>query len=167
LSSRVSRHAPLPNECLFTPIHSRLDPSIFVTYRPISKKYSKMLRARNYIFSQCITIHTIQSQAIDNLTTVNPIPDSEAALSCAPARSFGAWYSFAGLVPQHTKENKKPDIRVPLLMNLDGVENLGTDGKLNWVCSVPSQGKNTLTLQWELRICSAEFRWYGWTRRLK
>lgn len=130
MSSRVSRHAPLPNECLFTPIHSRLDPSIFVTNRPISKKYSKMLRARNYIFSQCITIHTIQSQAIDNLTTVNPIPDSEAALSCAPARSFGAWYSFAGLVPQHTKENKKPDIRVPLLMNLDGWRTWGRMGSL-------------------------------------
>lgn len=65
------------------------------------------------------------------------------------------------------KENIELGIRVPLPMNLDGVENLGTDGKLNWVCSVASQGKTPLTLQWELRICPAEFRRYCWILRLE
>ena len=30
------------------------------------------------------------------------------------------------------------------------LEALGKDGKLNWVCSIPSQGKVNLSLSWEV-----------------
>ena len=39
----------------------------------------------------------------------------------------------------------------------DGVENLGKDGKLNWVCSLPSQGEFTLTLQYSAPSISLDF----------
>jgi hypothetical protein len=32
------------------------------------------------------------------------------------------------------------------------LEALGKDGKFNWVCSVPAQGKLNLTAQWEVSV---------------
>jgi hypothetical protein len=133
-----------------------------------------MSKTRNYVFSQRITVHNTKSQAIDNLTIVDQIPVSEEssitvkllspALSLPDFSATGT--ASSGSFLKDTKENKL-GIRVPLPIKVshgvvaqwdgvdevnseDGVENLGKDGKLNWVCSVPSQGKITLTLQWEV-----------------
>ncbi|KAJ2920524.1 hypothetical protein H1R20_g16569, partial [Candolleomyces eurysporus] len=154
-----------------------LDPSIRVTYHPLAKKLSQsgfMSRTRHYVFSQRITIHNTKSLAIDNLTIVDQIPVSEESsitvkllspplsLPDLPATGTASSNSFL----KDTKENKL-GVRVPLPIKVshgvvaqwdgvddmnsdDGVENLGKDGKLNWVCSLPSQGKITLTLQWEV-----------------
>ncbi|KAJ2927871.1 hypothetical protein H1R20_g9233, partial [Candolleomyces eurysporus] len=155
-----------------------LDPSIRVTYHPLAKKLSQsgfMSRTRHYVFSQRITIHNTKSLAIDNLTIVDQIPVSEESsitvkllsppLSLPDLSAAGTASSNSSSL-KDTKENKL-GVRVPSPIKVshgvvaqwdgvddvnsdDGVENLGKDGKLNWVCSLPSQGKITLTLQWEV-----------------
>ncbi|RXW13249.1 hypothetical protein EST38_g12604 [Candolleomyces aberdarensis] len=164
-----------PEEAFDCPLG--LDPSIRVIYHPLAKKLSQsgfMSRTRHYVFSQRITVHNTKSLAIDNLTIVDQIPVSEESsitvkllsppLSLPDLSATGTASSNSFL--KDTKENKL-GVRVPLPVKVshgvvaqwdgvddvnsdDGVENLGKDGKLNWVCSSPSQGKITLTLQWEV-----------------
>lgn len=106
-----------------------------------------MSKARNYILQPTLGFRQLHNCG-PNLNFRGSILHS--------CQAFWRAMQLPGLVPQAYEGEQKLDIRVPSPMNLDGMENLETDRELNWVCSVPSQGKITLTLHWEGCICLAE-----------
>ncbi|TEB18300.1 hypothetical protein FA13DRAFT_1746206 [Coprinellus micaceus] len=133
-SSRSDVHASSPDESFDCPLG--LDPSVRVTYHPISKKASQtglLSKTANYVFTQRMTLHNTKSLAIENVKLIDQIPVSE--------------------------NSNKAGVKVPPPVKTwnaeDGVEGIGRDGKVSWMCALPSQGKVTLTLQWEV---SAPFR---------
>lgn len=139
---------------------SRLDPSIRVTYHPRTKKtvrtgfYSK---ATTHIFTQCITITNTKANAIEDLRVIDqfPVSDDSAVsvkqVSPALTNVFKETTSGEMKVPDKFKVASgifaqwcgadEPDVNVELL---------GRDGKFEWICTVPAQGKIDLQLQYEV-----------------
>ncbi|TDL26898.1 hypothetical protein BD410DRAFT_782988 [Rickenella mellea] len=138
-----------------------VDPSIRVTYHPRSKRVSQsgFYRATaNHVFSQRITIFNTKSTAVDNVKIVDQIPVSEDSQIAVKLTSP------ALIVPSNPgTTNGAPNIKAvqPLKVSSgivaqwDGVDEpgfdvlaLAKDGKLNWICSVPSQEKVNFNLEW-------------------
>ncbi|KAF6747896.1 hypothetical protein DFP72DRAFT_1167026 [Ephemerocybe angulata] len=171
--SRSDVPAVSPEESFDCPLG--LDPSIRVTYLPLSKKVSQsgfMTKATNYIFTQRITLHNTKSLAIENVKLIDQIPVSENSVInvklISPALDLTD--SGVGTVSSTLKagwSENKAGVKIPPPAKVgqgilaqwdgadevnseDGVESLGKDGKISWICALPSQGKVTLTLQWEV-----------------
>lgn len=149
-----------------------LDPSIRVTYHPLAKKVSQtgfMTKASNYIFTQRISLHNTKSLAIDNLKIIDQIPISENSVITvklvSPALELPD--TTTGSLSSSLKSENKLGAKVPspvkvtqgIIAQWEGIDDinseedldsLGKDGKLNWTCSLPAQGKSVLTLQWEV-----------------
>lgn len=142
----------------------RLDPSIRVTYHPLVKKvshtgfYSKI---SNHVFSQRITVFNTKSTPINNFKVIDQMPVSENSHINVKLVSPGL------SIPDYTNSgaNNGGELKAPppvkvsdgVLAQWEGadeqgfdIEALGKDGKFNWVCSVPSQGKINLLLSWEV-----------------
>ena len=146
---------------------SRLDPSIRVTYHPRVKKVSQTgfyNKTSNYTFSQRITIFNTKSSAISNFKVIDQMPVSED-------EQIEVKLVNPSLVNPNlaatTRSNNGGEARAPppppvkvsegVIAQWEGadeqgfdVESLGKDGKFNWVCSIPAQGKVSLLLAWEV-----------------
>ncbi|KAF6759168.1 hypothetical protein DFP72DRAFT_1031955 [Ephemerocybe angulata] len=165
--SRSEVPAVSPEESFDCPLG--LDPSIRVTYLPLSKKVSQsgfMTKATNYIFTRRITLHNTKSLAIENVKVIDQIPVSENSVINVKLISPALELPDSGTLKAGWTENKA-GVKIPppakvgqgILAQWDGaedlssedeVESLGKDGKISWLCALPSQGKVTLTLQWEV-----------------
>jgi hypothetical protein len=135
-----------------------------VTYHPVVKKVSQSgfySKASNHIFSQRITVFNTKSTAVSDFKVIDQMPISEDAQITVKLISPGL------TIPEHfpPARGNNGDARAPPPVKVsDGVvaqwegadeqgfdmENLGKDGKFNWVCSVPAQGKVNLLLAWEV-----------------
>ena len=142
-------------------IHShRLDPSVRVVYHPLRTKISQSgfySRNRVQTFSQRITIHNTKSTPFSDFKVIDAVPVSESSQITVKLISPALVLPEP---PASDAERKQP----PPLQVGEGVvaqwegadepgfdlEALGRDGKLNWVCSIPSQGKVNLLLSWEV-----------------
>jgi hypothetical protein len=122
-----------------------------------------------------MTLHNTKSLAIENVKLIDQIPVSENSVitvklvspsldlpdsSTISASSLPSWVeNKAGVkVPPPVKVSQGIMAQWENVEDVnaeDGVEGIGRDGKVSWMCALPSQGKVTLTLQWEV---SAPFR---------
>lgn len=154
-------------------IHTSLDPSVRVTYHPLSRKVSQtglLSKSVNYVFTQRMTLHNTKSLAIENVKLIDQIPVSENSVIIvklvSPSLDLPDPNSASAAIASSWVENKA-GVKVPPPVKVsqgvvaqwenveevnaeDGVETIGRDGKIGWVCALPSQGKVTLTLQWEV-----------------
>ncbi|KDR71858.1 hypothetical protein GALMADRAFT_126825 [Galerina marginata CBS 339.88] len=146
-----------PSETFDCPLGT--DQSIRIVYQPRESKASKSgfySKASNTTYSQRITIHNTKPATVNELIIIDQIPVSEdsqiSVVLKAPRLTFPELGTLAG-------EPKVP----PLVSVEDGVKAvwhdssdtgdisaLGKDGKLKWICSLPSQKKLNLLLQWEV-----------------
>ncbi|KAL0946274.1 hypothetical protein HGRIS_012526 [Hohenbuehelia grisea] len=141
-----------------------LDSAVRITYHPLSKKagqsgfYSKS-STRSY--TQRVTVHNTKSTAIGSLTVVDHVPISEdsqiTVKLLAPVLPDPGNKAVATAGGGSGKEKEKVRVSEGVVAQWDGADDeeadpaaLGKEGKLNWVCKVPPQGKLNLMMQWEV-----------------
>ncbi|PBK99487.1 hypothetical protein ARMGADRAFT_1059619 [Armillaria gallica] len=143
-----------------------LDPSLRITYHPQSKKVSQSgfyTKSSNYVYAQRISIHnTKATTTVENLKILDQIPVSEdeqiSVKLVSPALSLPADGSSIKTVKANASR-AVPHVQVSegVVAQWEGsdesgidVDALGKDGKINWLCTVPPQGKLNLVMQWEV-----------------
>ncbi|PBK99485.1 hypothetical protein ARMGADRAFT_1008012 [Armillaria gallica] len=143
-----------------------LDPSLRITYHPQSKKVSQSgfyTKSSNYVYAQRISIHnTKATTTVENLKILDQIPVSEdeqiSVKLVSPALSLPADGSSIKTVKANASR-AVPHVQVSegVVARWEGsdesgidVDALGKDGKINWLCTVPPQGKLNLVMQWEV-----------------
>ncbi|KAJ6469143.1 hypothetical protein C8R47DRAFT_1055473 [Mycena vitilis] len=176
--SRSAVPAVSPKESFDCPLG--VDPSIRITYHPIIKKLSQTgfyNKSSNYVFSQRITVFNTKGISIDSLKIVDQIPTSQnsqievklvnPALTL-PAENAGTGMSSIKAVPKTAAAPQVLNVARGIVAQWDGVdepdcavESLGLDRKLNWVCSVASQAKINLSLEWEVTVSPASAKVVG------
>ncbi|KAJ2922103.1 hypothetical protein H1R20_g14982, partial [Candolleomyces eurysporus] len=145
-----------------------LDPSIRIAYDPRAKKASQsgiISKTSSTVFTQRISVHNTKSIAVDNLKIVDRIPVSEdsqitvkliSPVLPTNSTSAGSSLNLSAITGTLTKRVKLADGVVAQWYGADeettNVEYLGKDGKVQWLCSLPSQKKVDLTLQWEVSV---------------
>ncbi|KAK0446772.1 hypothetical protein EV421DRAFT_1791263 [Armillaria borealis] len=148
--SRSSLPAVNPQESFDCPLG--LDPSLRITYHPQSKKglqsgfYTK---SSNYVYVQRISIHnTKATTTVENLKILDQIPP---ALSLPDGSSIKTVKTNASRAVPHVQVSEG------VVARWEGsdesgidVDALGKDGKINWLCTIPPQGKINLVMQWEV-----------------
>ena len=144
-----------------------LDPSIRVTYHPRVKKVSQSgfyTKISNHVYSQHITVYNTKTTPVEDVRIVDQVPVSEdeqiKVKLVNPVLTMG---SLLGGGEGGSKEKEKPAQKVGIAKGIvaqwDGTDepraeedakSLGKNGKINWLCSIPAQGKVNLVLQWEI-----------------
>ncbi|KAJ6519265.1 hypothetical protein C8R45DRAFT_950782 [Mycena sanguinolenta] len=169
--SRSVVPAVSPQESFDCPLG--LDPSIRITYHPVLKTrsqsgfYSKTV---TQVFSQRITVHNTKAVAIEGLKVVDQIPASQDSqievklvspalgtpVEGAGGTSKRASVLLKGPAPTPT-QGPVVNVASGVVAQWDGadepsvdMETLGRDGKVNWICAVPAQGKTSFALEWEV-----------------
>ncbi|KAJ8519109.1 hypothetical protein ONZ45_g3932 [Pleurotus djamor] len=167
--SKTQVPASNPQESFDCPLGP--DPSVRVTYHPLSKKltesgfYSKHF---SRLFTQQITIHNTKTTAINDLTIIDHIPVSEDS-------DITVKLVEPGLTPPPNppslvsskstlgKVEKPPTVTVSkgVTANWDGADDpecdvraLGRYGRIAWKCAIPEQGKTNVNLVWEVNTAS-------------
>jgi len=166
--SFISRsNVPLvsPKESFDCPLG--LDPSIRVTYHPRVKKVSQTgfyTKTSNHTFSQRITIFNTKSSAINDFKVIDQIPVSEDDKIDVKLVDPSLVLPNPTTTPRNNNDGEAralPPVKVSngVIAQWEGadepgfdVESLGKDGKFNWVCSIPAQGKVNLLLAWEVSV---------------
>ncbi|KAJ7119768.1 hypothetical protein C8R44DRAFT_737530 [Mycena epipterygia] len=155
-----------------------VDPSIRITHHPVIKKVSRSgfyTKSVNYVFSQRITVFNTKSTTIDRLKIVGQIPTSQDAQIevklVNPALTVPSEAAGTKRTSMVATKNPAPQvvkIAQGVVAQWDGVdepdcavESLGLDGKVNWICSVPSQGKVNLSLDWEVTVSPPSLKILG------
>ncbi len=165
--SRTTLASVSPQEVFDCPLG--LDPTVRITYHPQSKKKSQTgfyNKSSVHVYSQRITVHNTKAEySVENLKILEQIPISEDEQ--ITVKLVKPALSLPGLM---TGTMKTKDVaaaaarRVPHVNVEDGVlaqwegsddtdtdvSSLGKDGKINFLCTVPAQGKLNLLLQWEV-----------------
>ena len=134
-------------------------------YHPRVKKVSQTgfyTKTSNHTFSQRITIFNTKSSAINDFKVIDQMPVSE------DDQIEVKLVNPSLVIPNPaatTRSINGGEVRAPPPVKVsDGViaqwegadepgfdmESLGKDGKFNWVCSIPAQGKVNLLLAWEV-----------------
>ncbi|KAJ7315008.1 hypothetical protein DFH08DRAFT_894443 [Mycena albidolilacea] len=147
-----------------------LDPSIRITYPPISKQLSQSgfyKKSATHGFTQRIMVHNTKSVPVDGLRIVDQIPASRNAQVkvklVQPALPLGegdaAGKGAAGAesnVGAETKGKKSASVSVSkgVVAQWDGGDD--TERRVGWVCAVPAQGKINLTLEWTVTVSPAD-----------
>ncbi|KAF7439911.1 hypothetical protein PC9H_000248 [Pleurotus ostreatus] len=151
-----------------------VDPSIDVTYHPLSKNISKSgfyTKNSKYSYNQRITVSNTKTKPVDNLKIVDRIPISEdsqitvklisPSLSLPSSGTDTVALSFgnADKAKDAAERPLMPPVKVSsgVAAQWDGADDpqgditaLGKDGKLNWLCSIPPQSTTNVSLQWEV-----------------
>ena len=147
-----------------------LDPAIRIVYHQLSKKSAKSgfyTKTSVTSYTQRITIHNTKARTIADLRIVDQIPVSTdekivvklfnpplpsmqpnvggAKAGEKSANNSGAKVRVAPGVLAHWGDGTEDATAVD-----DGTSAVGKDGKLSWICEVPSQGKMNVMLQWEV-----------------
>ena len=148
-----------------------LDPAIRIVYHPLSKKSAKSgfyTKTSVTSYTQRITIHNTKSRTVADLRIVDQIPVSAdekivVKLFNPPLPSVQA--NVGGSIKAGEKSVNNSGVKVRVAQGVlaqwgDGTEDatavdegttaVGKDGKLSWICEVPSQGKMNVMLQWEV-----------------
>jgi len=163
--SRSVVPAVSPQESFDCPLG--LDPSIRITYHPVLKTRSQSgfyTKTATHVFSQRITIHNTKAIAIEQLKVVDQIPVSQdgqiEVKLVGPALILPGEGGLSISTSKRASVVPKPEalnVGTGVVAQWDGadepacdVEALGRDRKVNWVCSVPAQGKINLALEWEV-----------------
>ncbi|KAJ7776830.1 hypothetical protein DFH07DRAFT_797936 [Mycena maculata] len=129
-------------------------------------------KSANYVFSQRITVFNTKGVTVDQIPTsqnaqievklVSPV------LMVPSDAGAGMGMSSIKAAPRTPGAPQVLSIAQGVVVQWDGVdepdcavETLGLDRKLNWICSVPSQGKINLALDWEVTVspASAQVVW--------
>ncbi|KAJ6588623.1 hypothetical protein B0H19DRAFT_923139 [Mycena capillaripes] len=145
-----------------------LDPSIRITYHPIIKKISQSgfyKKSATHGFVQRITLHNTKSVAVERLRIVDQIPASRNAQIKVklvhPALALGE-----GTVANPNANNAKVGagaesvkVGAGVVAQWDGGDE--QDRRVAWVCTVPAQGKVSLTLEWTVTVSPADARVIG------
>ncbi|KAF5374163.1 hypothetical protein D9615_008847 [Tricholomella constricta] len=170
--SKTSVPLVSPQESFDCPLG--LDPSIRITYHPRAQKASQSgfySKTSTHLFSQRITISNTKSfTPIENLKVVDQLPVSESAqigvkllsprlVLPSSTTTTSAITAMASSTGTSEKGGRPQPVQVSpgVVAQWEGadepdvdLEGLGRDGKLNWVCAVPPQGKVELFLSWEV-----------------
>ncbi|KAK0488983.1 hypothetical protein IW261DRAFT_1442573 [Armillaria novae-zelandiae] len=161
--SRSSLPAVSPQESFDCPLG--LDPSLRITYHPQSKKVSQSgfyTKSSNYIYVQRISIHNTKAIAtVENLKILDQIPVSEdeqiSVKLVNPALSLPDGSSIKTAKTNASRAIPHVQVSEGVVARWEGsdesgidVDALGKDGKINWLCTVPPQGKLSLVMQWEV-----------------
>ncbi|KDR77513.1 hypothetical protein GALMADRAFT_65991 [Galerina marginata CBS 339.88] len=157
--SRSDIPAVSPQESFECPLG--IDPTVRLIYHPRVRKINRpsfTRRTCSYLFDQRITVTNTKATAVEGVKVQEQIPVSE------DATIFVNVLSPALVLP---RADKKGVFSIPEPVKVgglataqwDGAEEpdmdpslLGKDGKFSWICSIPSQGKLTLLLSWEV-VC--------------
>lgn len=130
-------------------------------YHPRSKKINRTGFTRktcSYIFDQRITVTNAKSSAISGLKVHEQIPVSEddtitVNLTNPPLEL--PQVNKRGVLQPAESVKVGPQVQA----QWEGLDEpdmdpslVGKDGKFDWVCSIPSQGKLNLSLTWEV-VC--------------
>ncbi|KAJ7101544.1 hypothetical protein B0H15DRAFT_414267 [Mycena belliarum] len=173
--SRSVVPAVSPQESFDCPLG--LDPSIRITYHPVSKKLTQSgfyTKSANYVFAQRITVHNTKNVAVERLKVVDHIPASQnaqievklvsPALTVPPDGGAGGSATTKGAAPRPQVVNVAKDV----VAQWDGadepdceVEALGAERKVNWICAVQPQAKINLVLEWEVTVSPASAQVVG------
>ncbi|KAJ7456145.1 hypothetical protein FB451DRAFT_1143590 [Mycena latifolia] len=155
-----------------------VDPSIRMTYHPVTKKLSRSgfyTKSANHVFSQRVTVFNTKSITVERLKIIDHIPTSQNAQIdvklVSPALTLPSKSNpGTSAIKAATKTVTPQSLNVArgVTAQWDGaddpdcaVESLGIDRKLNWICSVPSQAKINLALEWEVTVSPASARIVG------
>ncbi|KAJ7456148.1 hypothetical protein FB451DRAFT_1099072 [Mycena latifolia] len=155
-----------------------VDPSIRITYHPVTKKLSRSgfyTKSANHVFSQRLTVFNTKSITVERLKIIDHIPTSQNAQIdvklVSPALTLPSKSNpGTSAIKAATKTVTPQSLNVArgVTAQWDGaddpdcaVESLGIDRKLNWICSVPSQAKINLALEWEVTVSPASARIVG------
>ncbi|KAJ7268031.1 hypothetical protein C8J57DRAFT_1067701 [Mycena rebaudengoi] len=163
--SRSDVPAVSPQESFSCPLG--LDPSIRITYHPVIKKLSQSgfyTKSANYVFSQRITIFNTKSISVDRLKIIDQIPISQNSQIevklVNPALALPSDGNSSVKGPP--KKAQVLAVGKGVVAQWDGadepdqeVDSLGLDRKLNFICSVASQAKVNLALEWEVTVSPA------------
>ncbi|KAJ3575514.1 hypothetical protein NP233_g1060 [Leucocoprinus birnbaumii] len=138
-----------------------LDPSIRITYHPRMKKTSRSgfyNKTTSQIYIQRITVFNSKMHSIDNLKVTDQFPISED--SSVTVKQMNPSLADVSREPNAQGEFKMPEktkISSGVFAQWSGadepdvnVELLGKDGKFDWICYIPAQGKVDLLLQYEV-----------------
>ena len=159
----------------------RSDPSIRITYHPVSKKVTTSgfyQKSTTHAYEQRLTINNTKSSPLPFLKIVDQIPvpeHSEIAVKLInpalkepgqevsveiPKAQAGAVtqnVSLAEVVAASIGPNHK--VKEGVVAVWDGADDpdvdlgsFGKSGKINWLCEVPAKEKLNLTLQWEVGV---------------
>ncbi|KAK0202646.1 hypothetical protein DFS33DRAFT_1341884 [Desarmillaria ectypa] len=163
--SRSSLPDVSPQESFDCPLG--LDPSLRITYHPQSKKVSQSgfyTKSSNYNYIQRISIHNTKATAVENLKILDQIPVSEDeqinVKLVSPALSLPDAPSIKSIkISTANVSRVVPHVQVSegVMAQWEGSDEsgidadaLGKDGKINWLCTIPPQGKLNLVMQWEV-----------------
>lgn len=155
---------PLGSSCCYCPgqllIFCRLDPSVRVVYHPRIKKTTRTgfyNKTTTHLYTQRITIFNTKTTAVDDLKVTDQFPISDDSIITVK--------QINPLLANVLEESRSGEIKAPEKVKISSgvfaqwsgadepdvnVESLGKDGKFDWVCSVPPQGKIDLVLQYEV-----------------
>ncbi|KAG5728061.1 Serine/threonine-protein kinase A-Raf [Termitomyces sp. T112] len=143
-----------------------LDPSIRITYHPLSRKKSESgfyTKTTTHVYTQSITVFNTKSTPVERVRVSDQIPVSEDAqiqvrLLSPPLPSVA--HAYKGQDKDKGKErvtDEGAEKRVVVSKGVSamwegGEEGEGRNGKLCWVVGLPGQGKASLVLQYEVVV---------------
>ncbi|KAG6872123.1 hypothetical protein C0995_012777 [Termitomyces sp. Mi166 len=169
--SRSDVPAVSPEESFDCPLG--LDPSIRITYHPLSKKQSESgfySKTTTHVYTQTITVHNTKSTAVERVRISDQIPVSEDAqiqvklLSPALPLPLALTHNAKDKDKVQDKDQRAEKTkRVAVSRGVsamwegadeseDGGEVVGRNGKFCWVVGLPGQAKVNLVLQYEVVV---------------
>ncbi|KAF7316560.1 hypothetical protein MIND_00175300 [Mycena indigotica] len=176
--SRSEVPAVSPKESFDCPLG--VDPSIRITYHPVIKKVTHSgfyNKTATHVFSQRITIFNTKSLPVSRVKVVDHIPTSQTSQIevklLSPALVVASESGNTGSMKVQKGKDAAPvpqkiAVAKDVVAQWDGVdepdcvvESLGLDRKINWICSVASQAKVTVALDWEVTVSPASAQVVG------
>lgn len=153
---------------LMSSLARRVDPSIRLTYHPLSKNSSEngfYNKSSSHTYSQHITVHNTKNITIRDLTIIDHIPLSEdsqvtiklinPALPPPPAASTAM--SSMKIVVKSEKVPAPLKVGENVVAHWDGgddpqddVSTIGREGRIAWKCVLTPQSKVNIALVWEV-----------------
>ncbi|KAF7360580.1 hypothetical protein MVEN_00789300 [Mycena venus] len=146
-----------------------LDQSIRITYPPVIKKLSQTgfyKKSAMHVFTQRITVHNTKNIPIEGLRIVDQIPASrneqikvklvQPALGDGEGTVKGA---VQKVVEGSDVKGASVNVSKGVVAQWEGGDE--QERRVNWVCTVPAQGKINLALEWTVTISPADAQVVG------